>query len=611
MRFNALQAFLLLTLLGSSGFISGIPGSAEETAEVKAEESTTSEKEDATTATDPSLAVKLSSPRETLKTFFGAFKKDGDQKNAVLTLNLSDVPVNVRPTVGMHDAFKLKEVIDRMVFVQYYQVPDDGDSKKPFRLSQITTKLDGADEDDASLIEIAPDQEGYWRFTKGTVQVIGDLYERWKNRPTVEGIIQAEPPFWTPFWFRNLFPAKLTDQHFLLADYQWICLFGLIFIGFLLDRLTRFVLSRFVRGWLHFFDKDNDTTIKSKVFRPIGLLAQGYVWYEGTKLLGLPDFALSILLIALQIFTVIAAIWTCFLLIDVARHYLFRKARKTPSKFDDLLVQLLSKSLKVFVVCVGVLTAAQAFGLPIAGLIGGMGIGGAAIALASKDTFSNIFGSFTVLADRPFEVGDWVITNHVEGTVEAVGFRSTRIRTFYNSLITLPNSLLTTSSVDNMGARRYRRINTMLGVQYDTTPEQIDAFCEGTRELIRRHPYTRKDYYHVYFNQFSDSSLNILLYCFLECPDWAIELRERHRLFNDILRLAKDLNIQFAFPTRTLHMFNHPDTLPEEMPLPDPTHMGQHTAAHIAGPLQGLADRPGPVVFTGPSDVKDLGQGNS
>ena len=361
---------------------------------------------------------------------------------------------------------------------------------------------------------------------------------------------------------------------------------------------------------MRFFDKKQGTTIESKIFRPVGLLTQGYIWYEGTKLLGLPNFALSALLVALKVFTVIAAIWTSFLLIDVGRGYLFRKARHTPSKFDDLLVQLASKSLKVFVICVGILTAAQAFGLPIAGLIGGMGIGGAAIALASKDTFSNFFGSFTVLADRPFEVGDWVLTNNVEGSVEAVGFRSTQIRTFYNSLITLPNSLLTTTPVDNMGARRYRRIKTFLGVQYDTTPEQMDAFCEGIRELIRRHPYTRKDYYHVYFNQFSESSLNVLLYCFLECPDWAIELRERHRLFNDILRLAQKLQVGFAFPTRTLHMFNHQDDpLPDETPISDPTKEGQLLAAQIAGSLQGMQERPGPVSFSGPSNIGDTGTG--
>ena len=139
-------------------------------------------------------------------------------------------------------------------------------------------------------------------------------------------------------------------------------------------------------------------------------------------------------------------------------------------------------------------------------------------------------------------------------TVEDVGIRSTRIRTFYNSLISVPNSEIAGTSIDNMGKRRFRRVKTTLSIAYDTPPENIEAFCEGTRELIRRHPYTRKDYFHVYLNDFSASSLDIMLYCFVETPDWGTELREKHRLFADILRLAQRLGVEFAFPTQTLYM---------------------------------------------------------
>jgi MscS family membrane protein len=183
-----------------------------------------------------------------------------------------------------------------------------------------------------------------------------------------------------------------------------------------------------------------------------------------------------------------------------------------------------------------------------------MGIGGLAIALAAKDTVGNVFGSLAILFDRPFEIGDWVTIGDVDGTVEKVGIRSTRIRTFYNSLITVPNSVIINATIDNYGQRRFRRIRIFLGITYDTPPDKIEAFCEGIREVIRQHPYTRKDYYHVYLNNFSESSLDILLYCFQECPDWSTELRERQRLFLDILRLAKHLGVEFAFPTQTLFM---------------------------------------------------------
>jgi MscS family membrane protein len=263
---------------------------------------------------------------------------------------------------------------------------------------------------------------------------------------------------------------------------------------------------------------------------------------------------LVILLFAVQFFAVVAAVWTGFRMIDLFSSFLLKKASKTSTKFDDLLIPLVSRTLKVFVGCIGVVSFAEAFNLPIAGLISGLGIGGVALAFAAKDTVANLFGSLTVLVDRPFEIGDWIVTDGAEGSVETVGMRSTRVRTFYNSLITIPNSNLTTAVVDNMGRRRYRRIKTMLGLEYDTPPDKIEAFCEGVRELIRRHPYTRKDYYHVYLNQFSASSLDVLLYCFIECPDWAIELREKQRLFLDILKLADALGVSFAFPTQTLHL---------------------------------------------------------
>jgi MscS family membrane protein len=200
------------------------------------------------------------------------------------------------------------------------------------------------------------------------------------------------------------------------------------------------------------------------------------------------------------------------------------------------------------------LTIAQVLGTNVTALFASVGIGGLALALAAQDTVSNFFGSLMVIVDRPFQVGDWIKTGDVEGTVEEVGFRSTRIRTFYNSLITLPNSNLIKASVDNLGDRTYRRWSTRLGIAYDTPAEKIDAFCEGIRELVRRHPYTRKDYFHIYFNEFGADSLQILVYVFFFTPEWATELRERHRLGVDIIRLAREIGIEFAFPTQTLYL---------------------------------------------------------
>ncbi|MBT5095065.1 MAG: mechanosensitive ion channel family protein, partial [Halobacteriovoraceae bacterium] len=230
-------------------------------------------------------------------------------------------------------------------------------------------------------------------------------------------------------------------------------------------------------------------------------------------------------------------------------------ARESDNKFDDILAPLFRKTAKFFVVAIGFIFIGDSLTLDMKSIIAGLGIGGLAFALAAKDTIGNIFGSLTVLLDRPFRIGDWVhIDGTVEGMVEEVGLRSTRIRTFYDSLITLPNGRLTNAHIDNYGQRKYRRFTTKVGVQYDTSPEKLEEFCQGIRQIIKDHEFTRKDYFHVYFNGFNNSSLDILVYVFWQVPNWAKELEEKHRFLMDILKLGNKMGIDFAFPTQTIHL---------------------------------------------------------
>ncbi len=542
---------------------------------------------------DPDLA----SPQATLRTFLSRTNED-DKSGATKCLDLT----GKAPDKNEAYVFKLKAIIDRMGWIELEAIPPASDNPEGFSIGSQMDHLLGKEKADADRITIIRGDGVNWRFSAATVDSIDELYGRWKGREVAEGVEESLMQETWGLWLEQQFPASLHEVHFLLPDYQWISLMALILLGFVADLVVRICLQQMTKTWFRVVMADKDFVLPAGLWKPVGLLTQSLVWYCGTTLIGLPDLAMILLLVAMKLFAVVAAIWTAFLFINLLSSYLARKALTTDTKFDDLLIPLLSKSLKIFAVCVGVITCAQTFSIPISGLLGGLGLGGMAIALASKDAVSNVFGSLTVLVDRPFEVGDWIVTEGVEGSVETVGFRSTRVRTFYNSVITVPNAQLTTATVDNMGRRQFRRIKTMLGVQYDTTPEQIDAFCEGIRELIRRHPYTRKDYYHVYFNQFSGSSLDILLYCFLECPDWSVELRERHRLFCDILRLAQELRVEFAFPTQTLHMFSEQATTKQLGDISsDPERAGQRVGSRIAGPLAPPEGRPGMVPFTGPT----------
>ena len=526
----------------------------------------------------------LKSARATMARFLQQ-TNHSDYVAAAKCLDLSETMVT--SSDAEKTAYRLKFVLDRLARVDLQSISDEPEG--PAYRFRPNPRF--------SEIGIARQSNGAWLFTSWTVDHIDDLYERLKDTPPVAGTD----------WIQDLFPAALLRSGFFLPHYQWICILIVIFLGLLVDRLVRSVLSRIMLGWLKLAKVKVDVETERSVWKPVGLLAMALVWYAGTNIIGLRPEVLSVLLVTVKFFAVVSAVWTAFRLIDLLSSYLLKRSQLTATKFDDLLVPLVSRTLKVFAVCVGIVLFSEMFNLRVYGLLSGLGLGGLAVALAAKDTLGNIFGSLTVLVDRPFEIGDWIVTGDIEGTVESVGIRSSRVRTFYNSLITVPNANLTTAVVDNMGRRSYRRIKTMLGLEYGTPPERIEAFCEGVRELLRRHPYTRKDYYHVYLNQFSASSLDVLLYCFIECPDWAVELRERERLFLDILKLAEKLGVGFAFPTQTLHMLQQdtPSDQPLPVELPDPTKAGRRAAAGIAERLYARQERPGPVEYLGPRDEDD------
>jgi len=290
--------------------------------------------------------------------------------------------------------------------------------------------------------------------------------------------------------------------------------------------------------------------------RPFGLLGMSALWWIGLNLLGLPGEVLVVLLVAVKLLAIFSAIWFVFRVLDIVFAYMLKHARNTTTKVDDVLVPLFRKALKVFVFIVGFVFVASNVNLDVSGLLAGLGLGGLAFALAAKDAVQNIFGSITVLLDQSFHVGDWVVIGDIEGSVEEVGLRSTRIRTFYNSIITMPNSRLITASVDNMGRRSFRRYKTKIALTYDTPADKIEAFCEALREIVRLHPYMRKDYYQIYLNDMAANSLDVLVYIFWQTPDWSTELRERHRFLLDTIRVAEQLGVEFAFPTQTVYWKN-------------------------------------------------------
>ncbi|WP_373396900.1 mechanosensitive ion channel family protein [Algoriphagus halophilus] len=251
-------------------------------------------------------------------------------------------------------------------------------------------------------------------------------------------------------------------------------------------------------------------------------------------------------------------------IVDVIAAYFSKLAERTESTLDDQLVPLIRKTLKAFVIIIGTLfVLKEGLNLDIIPFLTGLSIGGVAIALAAQDTIKNFFGSVMIFLDRPFQVGDWITSGDLDGTVEEVGFRSTRVRTFRNSVMYIPNGKIADATIDNHGLRQYRRFYTTITITYDTPPELVEEFVKGLRAIVTSHPKTRKDTFHVYFNNLSSFSLDIMFYIFFEVPTWAEELECRHEILIQIMKLAETLEVRFAFPTQTVHM----ETFPEKKSL--------------------------------------------
>ncbi|MGB7339122.1 MAG: mechanosensitive ion channel family protein [Phototrophicaceae bacterium] len=231
---------------------------------------------------------------------------------------------------------------------------------------------------------------------------------------------------------------------------------------------------------------------------------------------------------------------------------------------EDRLLPIVRTVLKIILFVIAVFVVMSEWKVDISGLLASLGIVGLAFSLAAQDTVSNLFGFSTIIGDRPFIVGEYIHSGEIEGIVEHVGVRSTRIRKPDRGIITVPNNLLATAPVERF---LRRRIQFTLGVTYSTTADQMEALLERLRDLLRDRDKVIKSSIAVYFTGFGGSSLDIMILCEVTIRDWHALLIEREEVNLAVMRIVADMNLSIAFPTRSIHI----DGLPEHWHLPPPT----------------------------------------
>jgi len=274
--------------------------------------------------------------------------------------------------------------------------------------------------------------------------------------------------------------------------------------------------------------------------------------------LELPSGVMDIVGRVMSSLVAVALFWAAYRAVELAVDIGLRVGRRawsrpvergrTTTKLEGAAEQV----LKALIVILGIMVILEEWDFNVGGLVAGLGIGGLAVALAAQDALANLFGYLVILADEPFVVGELVVIGDVTGTVESVGFRSTRLRVLDQSLVAIPNKTVMNANITNWSRLGKRRLNTTLGITYDNSPEKVLSVVQAVRDMLRTHELVESDSVVVQFVEFGTSSLDIMVICFMKTPSWNDFQAARQDINLRIMDILQERGVELAFPTRTL-----------------------------------------------------------
>jgi MscS family membrane protein len=350
----------------------------------------------------------------------------------------------------------------------------------------------------------------------------------------------------------------IQTETFLGIDiWRYVFAIGIFLLALILKRLFAQLFSRIAFPFAAKTDTIYDDLFLEAIKKPLEMLFVIVGVFIGIQILQLPPepsraqhFANGILKLLLTI----DVAWALYNMTTIVEAYLGKLVSTTESDLDDHLLPFVRKFLRIFIIVIAALVGIQNLGFSIAGVVASLGIGGLAVALAAKDTLANVFGSFMIIADRPFHIGDAIKYGDVEGKVEEVGFRSTKIRTLDKTVISIPNSIITNVAVNNLSRITQRRVRFTLGLTYTTTPAQLREAVERIRTLLQNDARIDKDGLLVHFTDFGASSLDILVQYFTVATAMPEHLPIREETSLRIMEILDELGLQLAFPSRTVYL---------------------------------------------------------
>ena len=341
--------------------------------------------------------------------------------------------------------------------------------------------------------------------------------------------------------------------------YRW----ALALLVFFLFLFLRKIFSVFILKTIHQFVKKTKTSIDDKVLnvilKPIRFLFVVFgVWFA-VKILGVKSEVSDHII---RTFLIIVVFWLIYNSINVFSREIYSFAEKFGKELSKEIGSFFIKSLKLFVLILGIVAVLQEWGIDVTAFIASLGLGGLALALAAKDTAANLFGGLSILADKALKIGDWIKVGSVEGIVEDIGLRTTKVRTFEKSLITVPNSYIANNPIENFSRRNIRRIKMTIGITYDTPKEKVVDIVKDIKDMLLSHPGIDKNQtLLVFFDEFGDSALNIFIYTFTNTAVWSEYLAIKEDINLKIMEIVEKHGSSFAFPSQSIYVEKLPEKL--------------------------------------------------
>lgn len=350
----------------------------------------------------------------------------------------------------------------------------------------------------------------------------------------------------------------------LFFAYENLIDLGISIAVFLLFLLFRKIFAKYVFTLLLKLSKKVPTNLFSAIFtayeKPIQWLFIVIGLYVAVRYDPLLNHSNPLFLDILRSSVIVIISWGLYNL-SASSSTIFEKLNdKYSLEIDAILIPFLSRVLRVIIVVVAISVIAQEFGYNVSSFVAGLGIGGLAISLAAKDALANLFGGFVIITEKPFSIGDWIMTSTVEGTVEEITFRSTRVRTFADAVVTVPNATLANDSITNWSKMGKRQISFNLRVAHDTHRDRLENVVKQSDELLKNHPDIHPDSIHVRFSQFQENGFDIFLYFFTNTTVWGDFLKIKEEINFRIIDILENEGVSLAIPSRRLYVEQENDS---------------------------------------------------